>query len=122
MKSEMQELIEAAEAVLDNGAMPTRLYDQLCAAIAAARASEGGWIEIKPGCKLPDVLEEVLVLTSEDEVRKAHRELEERADDDLRECESLWYSRYADQEIYRVTHFQPIPSPPLSVETQNSSK
>jgi len=61
MQNAIQELIEAATEVVavifgDPQCHPSThgpKYVRLCRAIAAAKVCEGGWIEIKPGCKLP---------------------------------------------------------------------
>jgi hypothetical protein len=70
-----------------------------------ARASEGGWIEIKDGCEMPPESSKMLIFVTKSGM-----------------VYQAWYNKgvWRDVEGFwpasAVSHFQPLPSPPLSVE------
>lgn len=84
------------------------LHEDYAALEAKLAALE--WTPITPE-NLPPLGEQVEAYTNEGEILKVHRELEELADDDMREPQSYYWSDHADQEIYGVTHFRPINAP-----------
>jgi hypothetical protein len=68
------------------------------------------WREITE-TDLPPLAVFLEVFTSEGEIKKAHRELEELADDDMSTPKSMWWSDYEDQEVHGVTHFRTYAPP-----------
>jgi hypothetical protein len=73
------------------------------------------WREITE-TDLPPLAVFLEVFTSEGEIKKAHRELEELADDDMSTPKSMWWSDYEDQEVHGVTHFRTY-APPVPRST-----
>jgi hypothetical protein len=121
MQTEMQELIEAAEAAYaamagNNSPFDPEVWSKAVLGlewgIAAARASEGGWIDCKqdpaPEC-------EPLLIVWKGVVQHLTYTLSDGG----------WYPHHADHDDYEpiedgettVTHYRHLPSPPLSIET-----
>jgi hypothetical protein len=112
MPNEMQELIEAAEVVLSvpNRNIRIDMRRRLRDAIAAARASEGGWIEIKEGCEMPKESGDLLVMQL-----GAHKIVWQNGEG--------WFDQgrcVGTAEDMGITHYQFPPSPPLPVEKEPS--
>lgn len=119
---EMQELIEAAENFVKCRHAPCRpeftraMYQRLARSVAAARAYEGGWIDCTQD---PPPLDEPLLIVYQGVVQHLTYTL----------LEDGWYPHDTDSEYFLpiergelVTHYQRLPSPPLSVETPEVQK
>jgi hypothetical protein len=117
MKSEMQELIEAAEAITS----PTPLTNinmaakRLRAAIAAARSSEGGWIDARN-----QALREAATVASLFTAPPNARIHPDIAWDEMNESAKLVAHTTAQQISWAISEL--IQPPPLSVETPGGSK
>ena len=79
--------------------------------IAELRASSVGvrdaWISVDR--ELPGLMLDVRVLDREGDVCRAHLEMETPQ-------QWFWYSRHSCQVVHNITHWQPLPSPPISTE------
>lgn len=118
MPNEMQELIEAAEAMLKVGYIEGSGWDigiRLSNAISVARAYEGGWIPVNDETPIGAPL----LIVYQGVVQHLTYTL----------LEDGWYPHDTDYEYCcpiehgeLVTHYLRLPSPPLSVETPKVHK
>jgi hypothetical protein len=127
MANEMQELIEAAKGLWEMWNMTgpdSTQWDELeesdrsrwLKMIAAARkASEGGWIEIKPGCEMPKNCQIVWV-----DAYSRGNETYQMVAGYFTNTETSGF--YSDGHRLKVKHWRSLPSPPLSVEKPKEGK